>query len=71
MAKEKKRSDYHELLVEDRDRNVETEVIFIVNWAAYDGMLSVWSKNPAGGKRVETIYNTANFRSLTVQPMED
>lgn len=59
------------LIVEDFDRNVNTEVVDIVQWGYYGGLLVVETENPGTKARTETVYHPRNFRTLTVQPVED
>ena len=71
MFKNKKPRSYWELLLESLDGDVLLGVVFITNWSTYDGMLIVETSNPTNNLKTEIIYNTVNFRSFLIQPMED
>lgn len=58
------------LLVEDFDRNVNTEVTNIINYWRMENCLVVQTKDEGNTERTETFYPYANFRTLTVEPFE-
>lgn len=67
MAKHKRWN----LIVEELDRTVSTEAVNVWDYATFDGMLKVWSKAEGDQDSTVTVYNTRNFRSLTLEPVEE
>lgn len=59
----------YELLVEDFAQNVTKEVTGIFDWLVSGDMLTLRVKN-RDDEETRVYYNSANFRSLTLQPAE-